>query len=105
MKCFKEGGEVMMKIKVPELKNLAHLDKVQDWYGEYVDDLFEDRFLVLLSDEKCTIFLVETEEGGLELARVFSVGESLNISIDHQGTNDIETIQQLLLNFHRVAID
>lgn len=89
-----------LKIDAPQVINGTHLIKVNDWYHDYSYSK-----MVLCSSESQTIFLVQTTEGEIQLARVFSFGERVDISIDYKGTNSVEDIQQLILNFKRVAMD
>ncbi|WP_090739343.1 hypothetical protein [Paenibacillus sp. Mc5Re-14] len=50
-------------------------DKLKDWYGEFTD------YAKLKMTEDTAIFLVETKDN-FEIARIFHVGNSKEISID-----------------------
>ena len=89
-----------MIMSTPELKNQDHLEKVKSWYSGVSN---EDYILLLSSGESQSIFLVEhIEDGEMDLARVFSFGDRVEISIDYKSTMGIESVRQLILNFQRV---
>lgn len=55
-------------------------EKLQEWYKNYLKE-----YLVIYSSEDTKIYVVKDINDRVDIARVFKIGNSVNISIDFEG--------------------
>jgi len=84
--------------------------KLEEWYGKSLDSkLFEILHVDMENDQIYSVVFLMRKDNEIEIARVFPIGDTMQISIDCQADiNTMKGIRQLIQyggNFGRFEIE
>jgi hypothetical protein len=91
-------------------KENVFYNKLKKWYGKFLDNMQVSILHVEESDgEVWTVIFILKDKSKIEIVRIFTIGDNVEISIDLQtNTNDIGGIRKLIQyggNFKKFEIE